>query len=759
MASQDLLLSGMSCAACVATVERSLRSVVGVWDCQVNFATDRATVHYDPTLTGPEALVAAVQSAGYGANPLNADLPLVDQLAAEDRQHQRQQRQLGERLMLALGCSGLLVLGHTPMMIGHHLPWIPSILHYSWVQLGLTLPVLTWCGQGFFVGAWQNLRHRRADMNTLVALGTGSAFLYSLGATVFPNQLQEQGITPQLYYEVAAVVITLVLLGRYLESQARGQTASALRQLLDLQVKTARVIRQDETIDLPLEQVQVGDILLVRPGEKIPVDGVVLTGGSTVDESMISGESLPVPKHPGDLVIGATLNKTGQLTCRADRVGGDTVLAQIVQLVQRAQSSKAPIQNLADRVTAWFVPVVIGVALITFTLWWSLTGSLSLALFTTISVLIIACPCALGLATPTAIMVGTGKGAERGILIKDASSLEQAQRVQTLVLDKTGTLTRGQPTVVDYRCLAGQAQELALLALAAEVEQYSEHPLGQAIAAYAQEQGAQIAKSPRVENFQAVPGAGVEGQIQGQWVKLGTAQWLTDQGVDLTPLATRASGWEAGAIATGVPVARTTVGMAVAGELVGVFAIADALKASSLEAVEQLRRLGLDLIMLTGDNPQTAQAIADQLGIERVLAGVTPDRKAAAIQSLQAQGRVVAMVGDGINDAPALAQADVGIALGTGTDIAMAASDITLVSGDLRGIGAAITLSRATLATIRQNLFFAFIYNVLGIPIAAGLLYPIWGIWLNPMVAGAAMALSSVSVVGNALRLRWLRLA
>ncbi len=757
MAIGELQITGMSCAACAAAVERSLRQVAGVRACRVNFATDRASVDYDDQRTDLPTLQRAVAAAGYGATPLDESLSLAQQLDREDHQRRQQQHQLRQRVIVGLVCSGLLTIGHTPMMMGRSLGWVPDLLTDPWIQLLLTLPVMMWCGQGFFVGAWRGLQHRRADMNSLVALGTGSAFLYSLVITVAPGVIRGQGLEPEVYYEVAAVVITLVLLGRYLESRARGQTSLALRQLMDLQVKTARVIRQGKTLDLPLTEVQVGDTVVVRPGEKIPVDGVVLAGQSTVDESMISGEAFPVPKHPGDGVIGATLNHTGQLTCRAERVGRDTVLAQIVRLVHQAQGSRAPIQRLADRIIAWFVPGVMGIALITLATWWITTQNLVLSLFTTISVLIIACPCALGLATPTSIMVGTGRGAKQGILIKDATSLERVHEIQTLVLDKTGTLTQGQPRVTDYRTAAAASQqfggELGLLELAATLEQYSEHPLGEAIVAYARSQGLSLqpAEGARVEGFRALVGEGVEGQVGEVAAYLGTAQGLVTQGLDLSPLLSTAQTWEVEA--------KTIVWMAVNGQVVAVFAIADALKPSAAAAIHRLRRLGLEVIMLTGDNLQTARAIANQVGIQRVLAGVSADRKAAAILDLQQQGQIVGMVGDGINDAPALAQADVGIAIGTGTDIAMAASDITLVSGDLGGLVTAIALSRATLTNIRQNLFFAFIYNLIAIPIAAGILYPFWGLLLSPVVAGAAMALSSLSVVSNALRLRGIKLS
>ncbi len=746
-----LCLQGMSCAACAGNIERAIAIVPGVADVAVNFAAEQATIHYDPRKTDSTLLQQVVIAAGYGATPLEEESSIDAQVDAETQQRQQQQRQLTARVRLGVGCSTLLVIGHTPMMLGHPISWIPPILHNPWLQLVLTIPVITWCGQSFFVGAWRGLRHRRADMNTLVAMGTGTAFLYSLVVTVFPGVVTTQGLEPDVYYEVAAVVITLVMLGRLLESRARGETSAAIRKLIGLQVKTARVVRDGQTVDILLEQVQVGDRVVVRPGEKIPVDGRVLTGESAVDESMITGEPLPVEKRPGDEVIGATLNKTGQFTFQAERVGRDTVLAQIVQLVRQAQGSKAPIQQLADRMTGWFVPSVMAIALVTLILWVTITGNLVLALFTTISVLIIACPCALGLATPTSIMVGTGKGAEYGILIKDAESLELAHKIQTLVLDKTGTLTQGKPTVTHYRTLHGTAHgnELKLLHLAAVVEQFSEHPLAEAIVAYAQAQGIQQFQDFQaipVESFRTIVGSGVEGRVTGHLIQIGTGQWLQEQGMDLSPLWSTAQAWERAA--------KTTAWMAVDGQVEAIFGIADALKPSSIAAVQRLRKMGLEVIMLTGDNPQTAQAIADQVGIQTVIAGVRPDRKVEEIKALQQRGQLVAMVGDGINDAPSLAQADVGIAIGTGTDIAMAASDITLVSGDLQGIAIAIQLSRATMSNIRQNLFFAFIYNVIGIPIAAGLLYPWFGLRLNPVVAGAAMAFSSVSVVTNALRLR-----
>jgi Cu+-exporting ATPase len=754
MATQQLQLKGMSCAACAGAVERSIKNVPGVQACAVNFAAEQATVEFNERSTSIETIQQAVSDAGYGADLVDETAHMGEQADADQEQRRKHQQQLSRKVALGAVVSIILVIGHMPMMLGIHLPWIPAILHNPWLQLVLTIPVMVWCGESFFVGAWKGLRHGRSDMNTLVALGTGAAFAYSLFATVFPQVLLAQGIEPVVYYEAAAVIITLVLLGRLLESRAKGHTSDAIRKLIGLQVKTARVIRSGESVDIPLEQVQVGDTVLVRPGEKVPVDGQVLTGESAVDESMVTGEPLPVTKRPGDEVIGATLNKSGQFTFRAERVGRDTVLAQIVQLVQQAQGSKAPIQRLADQITGWFVPTVMAIAVFTFIVWFAVTRNIVMALFTSISVLIIACPCALGLATPTSIMVGTGKGAENGILIRDAESLEQAHRIQTLVLDKTGTLTQGQPTVTNFRTVQGTANgnELQLLRLAAALEQRSEHPLAEAVVNYAksQEITAAAIHQTEVDQFQAISGAGVAGRVTDRQVHIGTALWLQEQGLDIAPLVATAQAWE--------QEAKTTAWMAVDGEVEAIFAIADALKPSSADAVAQLQRMGLEVIMLTGDNPQTARAIADQAGIQRVIAGVRPDQKSEEIKALQLKGQFVAMVGDGINDAPALAQADVGIAIGTGTDVAMAASDITLISGDLYGIAAAIQLSRATMRNIRQNLFFAFIYNVIGIPVAAGVLYPILGVLLNPIVAGAAMAFSSVSVVTNALRLQRFRL-
>ena len=745
METSHLRLKDMSCAACAATIERAIRGVRGVSECSVNFALEQATVKYNPLATNLETIEKVVANVGYTAQPL--ETIGAGEEDAEKAEREALQKDLTYKVVFGGTISVLLVVGSLPAMIGLQLPFIPAWLHNSWVQLILSAPVQFWCGKSFFVGAWKAFKRHAADMNTLVALGTGAAYLYSLLATFFPGFFLAQGLQPDVYYEAAVVIITLILLGRLLENRARGQTSEAIRKLMGLQAKTARVIRAREEVDLPIEEVRVGDVILVRPGEKIPVDGEVVEGYSTIDESMVTGEPIPVKKQTGDEVIGATINKTGSFKFQASRVGKDTVLAQIVKLVQDAQGSKAPIQKLADQVTGWFVPVVIAVAIATFVIWFDAMGNITLAMITTVGVLIIACPCALGLATPTSIMVGTGKGAENGILIKGAQSLELAHKIQAIVLDKTGTLTQGKPSVTNYATVGGIANgnEMRLLRLSAAVERHSEHPLAEAVVQYAQSQGVQMPLPP-VENFEAISGMGVQGTVSDRLVQIGTQRWMDALGIDTQALQSQRQAWEADA--------KTTAWIAVDGRIEGLIGIADALKPSSVEVVRALGKMGLEVVMLTGDNRQTAGAIAGEVGIERVFAEVQPDQKAAKVKALQAEGKIVAMVGDGINDAPALAQADVGIAIGTGTDVAIAASDITLISGDLRGIVTAIQLSHATIRNIRQNLFFAFVYNTAGIPIAAGILYPIFGWLLNPMIAGAAMAFSSVSVVTNALRLR-----
>ena len=670
--------------------------------------------------------------------------------------HLAESRKIILKVAVGGAISILLLVGSLPMMIGLNLPLIPAFLHNPWLQLLLTTPVQFWCGGSFYRNGWKALKRRAATMDTLIALGTSAAYFYSLFVTLFPGLLRDQGLMPHVYYETAAIVITLILLGRLFENRARGQTSEAIRKLIGLQARNARVIRDGQSMDVPIVEVRLNDIILVRPGEKIPVDGEVTEGTSTVDEAMVTGESMPVKKQMGDEVIGATINGAGAFKFRATRIGKDMFLSQIVKLVQQAQGSKAPIQRLADQVTGWFVPVVIAIAIATFVIWFNVMGNLTLALMNTVGVLIIACPCALGLATPTAIMVGTGKGAENGILIKGAESLELTHKIQTIVLDKTGTLTLGKPTVTDFVTVNGTANsnELKLLRLVASVERNSEHPLAKAVVRYAQSQEVELAD---VHNFEAMPsashfvanaGSGVQGIVSLHLVQIGTQRWMEELGID-TEYRTKGCN-----ISTWVASGKTVVWIAVDGEIQGIMGIADALKPSSVAAVRALRKLGLEVVMLTGDNRFSAEAIAREVGIKQVFAEVRPDQKAALVQALQAKGKLVAMVGDGINDAPALAVADVGIAIGTGTDVAIAASDITLISGDLQGIVTAIELSRATIRNIRQNLFFAFIYNVAGIAIAAGILFPICGWLLNPIIAGAAMAFSSVSVVTNALRLR-----
>ena len=751
-------LRGMSCASCANSVEDAIRSIPGVSECSVNFGAEQATVTYDPKKTDLEAIQDAVDAAGYSAQPVQEQDLLTGDNDAEKATRLAEERDLTRKVWVGGIISTLLIVGSLPIMTGLSLPFIPTWLHNPWLQLVLTVPVQFWCGRSFYINAWKAFKRHAATMDTLVTIGTGAAYAYSVFATFFPGFFTAQGLMPDVYYEAAAVIITLILLGRLFENRAKGQTSEAMRKLMGLQAKTARVIRNGKEVDVPIAEVQLKDIILVRPGEKIPVDGEVIEGASTIDEAMVTGESVPVKKQPGDEVIGATMNKTGSFKFRATRVGKDTFLAQIVKLVQQAQGSKAPIQRLADRVTGWFVPAVIAIAIATFIIWYNVMGNVTLALITTVGVLIIACPCALGLATPTSIMVGTGKGAENGILIKGADSLELAHKLQTIVLDKTGTLTQGKPTVTDFVTVNGTANsnELKLLHLAAAVERNSEHPLAEAVVQYAQSQEVQLTEA---QDFEAIAGSGVQGYVSGRLVQIGTQRWMTELGIDTQALQQHWDRLEY--------LGKTVIWIAVDGKVQGIMGISDALKPSSANAVRTLQKLRLEVVMLTGDNRRSAEVIAREVGIKRVIAEVRPDQKAAVIQSLQTkqdssiqnpkskiQNRIVAMVGDGINDAPALAQADVGIAIGTGTDVAIAASDITLISGDLQGIVTAIQLSRATMRNIRQNLFFAFIYNVAGIPIAAGVLFPIFGWLLSPIIAGAAMAFSSVSVVTNALRLR-----
>jgi len=742
-------ISGISCASCVATIEDALRQPPGVVSATVNFATNTATVEYAPAALTVADLRRVIRDAGYDPLGVTEGPALADhEKAAREREIRTLRRKLATGVVLTV-----------PILLGsmhHWFPWSPPVLQNFWVLLAFTTPVQFWVGSQFYRGAWAALRHRTSDMNTLIAVGTSAAYSYSLAMTLAPDFFRARGITPAVHFETAAVIITLILLGRLLEAIAKGRTSEAIKRLMTLQSKTARIIRDGHETDVPVEDVRIGDLVVVRPGEKVPVDGIVQEGASAVDESMLTGESLPVEKRPGGPVIGATLNKTGTFRFEATKVGKDTVLAQIIRLVEEAQGSKAPIQRLADYVASIFVPIVIGIAVLTFGVWLAVGPSPALlfAMLNFVAVLIIACPCALGLATPTAIMVGTGKGAELGILIRSGESLETAHKVQTVVFDKTGTLTKGEPEVTDIVSHELRAEDGApnserresLLRLAASLEQGSEHPLGEAIVKRARAEGLQLSE---VHEFEAVPGLGVRGRVDGRRVVLGNAKFLAESGVALQDLVSGADALAAQG--------KTPMYVAVDDRVTGLIAVADTLKERSAEAVRALHRMGLESVMITGDNRRTATAIAKQAGIDRVLAEVLPHQKANEVRRLQAEGKVVAMVGDGINDAPALAQANVGIAIGTGTDVAMEASDITLIRGDLTGVVAAIELSKRTMRTIRQNLFWAFIYNMLGIPIAAGVLYPFTGLLLDPMLGSAAMALSSVSVVSNSLRIRRFR--
>jgi copper-(or silver)-translocating P-type ATPase/heavy metal-(Cd/Co/Hg/Pb/Zn)-translocating P-type ATPase len=702
----DLALTGMTCAGCAMTIERALRSVPGVVQAAVNFATRRATVHFDPQRTRYEALVAAVRQAGYGvAEPKN-----LEQIEKRDY----------ERTLRKFVAASLLTLPVMVLAMSHGRIQLPGD---QWVQMFLTAPVVIWAGSQFFTSAFAALKRRAADMNTLIAVGTGTAFTYSAIATIFTDHLP-------VYFESAAGIVSLILMGRLLESRARARASDAIRKLAAMQPGTARVLRQGREVSVPIEHVSVGDIVVIRPGEKIPVDGVVLEGHSTVDESMLTGESVPVEKQQGAQVFAATINGSGSLRFQAEKVGRETMAARIAELVERAQGSKAPIARLADVVASYFTPAVILIALVTLGVW-LVVGTPQQALLHFVSVLIIACPCALGLATPAAVIAATGRAAQSGILFKGGAALEAAGKVTTVVLDKTGTLTQGRPAVTDIVAADGFS-ESELLRFAAGAERWSEHPYGRAIVEHASARGIDI---PEPSAFQALAGRGVEAKVHGRDVRLVSGASST--------VGTRFA-------AEG----KTVLAVFIDGHEAGWIAVADALRPEARKAVDALRRLGLRIALITGDHRRTAEAIGAQLGIEHILAEVLPDAKAREIERLQAEGERVVMVGDGINDAPALAQADVGAAMGTGTDIARDVSDITLVRGDLEMLPKAIALSRRALRIIRQNLFWAFVYNVLGIPLAAGVFYPWTGWQLSPMFAAAAMAMSSVSVVANSLRLQ-----
>jgi P-type Cu+ transporter len=736
----SLPVVGMTCASCVNRIERFLNRADGVTEANVNLATERATVRFDRARIDRAGIVATIEASGYDVAPEAAAEPGM--LEPDEAAHAAERRELLTGTLASLG------IGVTMMAIMFWpggAPW-PMVDINRWFLVPATIVQFVW-GRRFMVAALRGARHGEANMNTLVAIGTLAAYGYSLFVTLLPDAVMSAGLGHETYFDSAAVIIGLILFGRWLEARAKGQAAGAVKALLRLQPETARVLREGGEREIPVDQVVIGDLVRVRPGDRVPVDGVLIDGRSVVDESMLTGESMPVEKAVGDRAIGATINASGSFVMRAERVGQDTTLAQIVTLVERAQGSKAPIQRVADRVTGWFVPAVIGIALLTFAGWLLLGPEprLTYGLTSAIAVLIIACPCAMGLATPTAIMVGTGKGAENGILIRDGGALEHAQRITTVVLDKTGTITRGEPSVTLIRPMAGM-DERELLRIAAAAEHGSEHPLAEAIVRHAEAEGIEPTEATA---FEAIAGRGVRATVAGARVVAGTASFLASEGVPLPDGATADLGTH-----TQVLVARD-------GALVGIIGLADTVKPASADAVRRLQRAGLEVWMLTGDGQATANAIGAAVGIgpDRILAEVLPGEKAAKVAQLQAAGARVAMVGDGINDAPALAQADLGIAIGTGADVALEASDITLIGDDLGGVPTAVRLSRATMRTIRQNLGWAFGYNVLLIPVAAGVLFPLAGLLLSPALAAGAMALSSVSVVANSLRLRTFRAA
>jgi Cu+-exporting ATPase len=743
-----LSIVGMTCASCVARVEKALQTVPGVLRADVNLATERATVEHLPAVTRA-ALAAAVKGAGYEAAPPQADAAEVAgaQTDAEAAARAAAYRALQQKVAFGAVLSVIIFLGSMSWF-----GFLPSFWRNGWFLWALATPVQFWVGGQFYRGAWAAARHGSTNMNTLIAMGSSAAYLYSAAGVLFPGFFMHHGLGEPMYFDSAALIVTLILLGRMLEARAKGQTGEAIKKLIGLQPKTARVIRDGRELDVPVAEVVHGDLVRGRPGEKIPVDGLVVEGSSAVDESMLTGEPIPVTKRAGDEVIGATMNTSGSLTFRATKVGSETALAQIVRLVEQAQGSKPPIARMADVIASYFVPIVIGIATVTFVVWivFGPSPALNYALLNFVAVLVIACPCALGLATPTAIMVGTGKGAENGVLIRDGASLETAHKLQTVVLDKTGTITEGRPSVTDVIVLrpamsvagaagprpADPAEEELLVRLLAAAERGSEHPLGEAIVRAALERGIDL---PAAERFEAVAGQGIRALVEGHEVVAGNER-LTGV-ADERAQALAAEG-------------KTPIYITIDGEPAGLIAVADRVKKGSVEAVAKLHRLGVEVVMLTGDGRATAEAIARQVGIDRVIAEVLPGQKAAEVRRLQDGGRCVAMVGDGINDAPALAQADVGIAIGTGTDVAIEASDVTLISGDLNGVAAAISLSRRTIGVVKQNLFWAFAYNVALIPLAAGVFYPAFGVLLNPIFAAAAMGLSSVTVVSNSLRLR-----
>jgi Cu+-exporting ATPase len=734
-------IRGMSCASCVEKVQTALNHVSGVLKASVNFATEKATVEYVPGRVSMKDLAKAVQDAGYELLEVEEGGDLVER--------ERATREAEFRTLKYKFLTGVSLLIPLFLLVFWDKLGLSRILAFSkqtsfLLQFMIQTPIQFWIGWQFYRGAWAAAKHKTSDMNTLIAVGTSAAYLYSVLATFFPSLFAVEGLAAEVYFDTAGAIICLILLGRLLEARAKGQTSEAIKKLIGLQPKQAIVLREGNEIQIPVEDVEIGDVIIVRPGEKIPVDGVVVEGYSSVDESMVTGESIPVEKQDGDEVIGATINKTGTFKFRATKVGKDTMLAQIIRMVEEAQGSKPPIARMADVIASYFVPVVIGIAIVTFIIWYFFgpEPALTYAVLNFVAVMIIACPCALGLATPTSIMVGTGKGAENGVLIRSGEALETAHTLNTVVLDKTGTITRGEPSVTDIVETDGYRGD-EILRLAASAERGSEHPLGEAILQRAKADGLSLEQPT---DFNAIPGQGIEAAIGGRKVLLGNMKLMKERMVSIDKMRGKATALSRGG--------KTPMYVAVDGRPAGIIAVADTLKQDSKAAIDALHQLGLEVVMLTGDNKRTADAIAKQIGVDRVLAEVLPEVKANEVKKLQAEGKKVGMVGDGINDAPALAQADVGIAIGTGTDIAMESADITLISGDLKGVVTAIALSKATIRNVKQNLFWAFAYNTILIPVAAGILFPFFGILLSPIFAAAAMGLSSVTVVSNALRLR-----